>query len=367
MEQARVVIVGGGVVGCAVAAEISGNHDDVFVLEELPRIGMATSSRNSGVVHSGIYYPTDSLKTRHCVEGNRLTYEFAASHSVPHLKCGKFIVAATPGEEAKLEELFAQGRANGVPGLEPVTMEEVHKHEPHVIGRSALRVPSTGIVESEELTKAFARVATEQGANLVTDAKLEAVEPGRASVRIRTTVGELETKVLVNSAGLFADEVAALFGNGSYRIYPVRGEYWEVVKSKSHLINSLVYPAPDPTGLSLGVHFKKTLWNTVLIGPNARHVADKNDYETDRESAEDFCAKARRLVPNLKPDDLRQGFTGLRPKVIPPGKKGQGDFSITRDPDYHYVIHLVGIDSPGLTAAASLAREVSRLVSESLS
>ena len=367
MEQARVVIVGGGVIGCAIAAEISKNTDDVFVLEELPRVGMATSSRNSGVIHSGIYYPTDSLKALHCVEGNRLTYEFAASHNVPHIRCGKLIVAVTPGEEAKLEELLALGRANGVGGLERVTMEEVHKHEPHVVGLSALRVPSTGIIESEELTKAFARVATEQGANVVTDAKLEAVEPGPASVRIRSTVGELETQALVNCAGLFSDEVAALFGNGGYRIYPVRGEYWEAVKSKSHLINALVYPAPDPTGLSLGVHFKKTHEGTVLVGPNARHVADKNDYENDRESVEDFCDKARRLVPDLSPADLRQGFTGLRPKVVTPEEKGQGDFTMTRDASYPYVVHLIGIDSPGLTAAASLAREVSRLVTESLS
>ena len=213
MEQARVIIVGGGVVGCAIAAEVSKDIDDVFILEELSQIGMVTSSRNSGVVHSGIYYPINSLKARHCVEGNRLTFEFAASHNVPITKCGKLIIAATPEEEAKLKELFNLGQANQVPGLERITIKEVHRHEPHVVGLSALRVPSTGIVDSEQLTKAFARVAFEQGVSIVTNARLEAVEPGPSSVRIHSSVGELETQVLVNSAGLFADEVAGLGGD----------------------------------------------------------------------------------------------------------------------------------------------------------
>ncbi len=367
MEQARVIIVGGGVVGCAIAAEVSKKIDDVFILEELSQIGMVTSSRNSGVVHSGIYYPTNSLKARHCVKGNRLTFEFAASHNVPTKKSEKILIANTLNEEAELEELVNLGQANQVPGLERITIKEVHKHEPHVVGLSALRVPSTGIIESEQLTKAFARVAIEQGASIVTNARLEAVEPGPSGVRIHSSAGKLETQVLVNSAGLFADEVAGLFGNREYKIHPVRGEYWEVIKSKGYLINGLVYPAPDPTGLSLGVHFKKTHEGTVLVGPNAQHVTGKNDYENKREPIESFCDKARRLVPNLKPADLRQGFAGLRPKVVPPGKKGQGDFVISRDPNYPYVIHLVGIDSPGLTAAISLAREVSQLVSESIS
>ncbi len=366
VEKAQVVVVGGGVVGCAIAAEVSKCTKDVFLLEQMPRVGMGASSRNSGVIHSGIYYPPGSLRARHCVEGNHLTHEFCAAHNVPHKKTGKFVVATTAEEEGKVEELLARGRANGVADLELISAAELRKHEPHVQGRAALRVPTAGIVESEELTKAYARVATTHGAHLVTNAKLEGVEPSGATVRIRTTVGEIETRVLVNSAGLFADEVAALFGNLNYCIYPVRGEYWEVVRPKAHLINGLVYPAPDSTGLSLGVHFTKTLWGTVLIGPNARYVTEKNDYERDLEPLEAFCTRARRLVPELAPEDLRQAYSGIRAKLVPPGEKGLGDFVVTRDPVYPCVIHLVGIDSPGLTAAASLARHVSALVAESL-
>ena len=367
MEKSRVVIVGGGVVGCAIAASVSKSIEDVFVIEELPRVGMATSSRNSGVIHSGIYYPPGSLKARHSVEGNRMTYEFCARHNVPHRKTGKYVVATCAEEEPKLEELLNRGRANGTEGLEIVSGDQMRRHEPHVQGRLALRVPSAGIVEAEELTKAFARIAVNQGAHIVTEAKLEAVTPSGSEVKIRTTAGELETQVFVNSAGLFADEVAALFGNRNHRIYPVRGEYWEVTKAKADLICGLVYPAPHPTGLSLGVHLTKTLGGTLLLGPNAKHVADKNDYENDRERVESFCAEARLLLPQLNPEDMRRGYAGLRPKLIAPGEKGHGEFVIKRDASFPHVIHLIGIDSPGLTSAVSIGPQIARMVAETLS
>ncbi len=368
MEQARAVIVGGGVVGCAIAAELAARTSDVFVLEQMPRVGMMTSTRNSGVIHSGIYYPTDSLKARHCVEGNQLTYEFCAAHDVPHKRTGKVVVATTREEEEELHALLEQGRRNGVGGLEMISPAQLRAREPHIAGRAALWVPSAGKVESERLVKAFAALAESRGAYIATEAKLQTIESRADSVRaVATNVGEIEARVLVNAAGLFADEVAAMFGNHSYHIYPCRGEYWEVVPAKAHLINGLVYPAPDPTGLSLGVHLTKTLWGTLLVGPNARYVEDKNDYEHDLEPRESFCASAQRLLPQLQPEDLRPGYSGLRAKLAPPGHQGIVDFVVTRDPSFPHVIHLVGIESPGLTAAPSLARAVAALVMETLS
>ena len=366
MDVAQIVIVGGGVVGCAIAAEVSKDFDDVFLLEQMPHLGMGASSRNSGVIHSGIYYPPGSLKARHSVEGNRLTFEFCSAHNVPHRNTGKLVAATEAQEEAVLEELLARGRANGVPGLELLAAAGVKKLEPHIAARAALRAPSTGIVDSDALVKAYARLAVERGASVLTEARLEAADPGPASIHIRSTVGEIETRVLVNAAGLFADEVAALFGYTAHRIYPVRGEYWEVVKAKAHLIQGLVYPVPDPTGLSLGTHFTRTLWGTLLAGPNARRVTDKNDYEHDREPLASFLPRARKLLPQLTPDDMRPAHSGIRAKLIPPGEQGHGDFVVTRDPSFPHVIHLIGIDSPGLTAAASLARHVAGLVAEVL-
>lgn len=367
MERANVVIVGGGVVGCALAAELASRFKDVFVLEALPRVGMATSSRNSGIIHSGVYYPPGSLKARHCVEGNRLLYEFCAASGVLHKKTGKAIVATTPEEEEKLDSLLVCGRENGVKGMEIITTAALRQREPHVAGRSALWVPSTGKVESEALVKVYAARATASGAHIATDAKLQTVEPHDGYVRLRAEqAGEIEARVLVNAAGLFADEVAALCGNHNYRIYPCRGEYWEVVPAKSHLVSGLVYPAPDPAGVSLGVHLTKTLWGTLLAGPNARFVTDKNDYESNRESRESFCERARKLVPELSPEDLRPAYAGLRPRLNPPGQAGVPDFIVERDAQHPHIIHLVGIESPGLTAAPSLARHVAALVAETL-
>jgi len=367
MERANVIIVGGGVVGCAIAAELAPRVSDVFVLEALPHVGMVTSSRNSGVIHSGIYYAPGSLKARHCVEGNRLTYEFCGAHGVPHKRTGKFVVATNAEEEEQLHVLLARGRENDVAGLELVTAATLHQHEPHVAGRAALRVPSTGLLMSEELVKAYAAAARRHGAYLATDARLEAVEPGRDFVRVRAgQAGELEARVLVNAAGLHADEIAALFGFTRYKIYPCRGEYWEVAAAQAHLVNALVYPTPDATGLSLGVHLTRTLWGTLLLGPNARYVTDKNDYERDLEPRESFCARAQKLLPQLRPEDLRPAFSGLRAKLTPPGQRGTEDFVVTRDPSYPRVIHLIGIDSPGLTSAPALARHAASLVSETL-
>ncbi len=374
-EHAKVVIVGGGVVGCAVASAVSKQCDDVFVLEQMPKLGMGASSRNSGVIHSGLYYPPGSLKARHCVAGNRLTYEFCAAHRVPHRQTGKLVVATTPGEENKLAELVERGRANGVAGLRIVDRAAIRAREPHVEGRAAIEVPSTGILVSEELVKAYARVAADQGANFLTHAWVERLEPEKdfARVWIRTggpggQVEAVRAASVVNSAGLFADEVAVLVGNSSYHVYPVRGEYCEVARSKSHLVNALVYPLPQPEGLSLGLHFTKTLWGTLLVGPTARYVEDKNDYEHDLLSVEEFARRIRLggLLPGIEPADLVPAYSGLRAKLVPPGGKGPADFVIARDPAYPYVIHLVGIDSPGLTAAPSIAEQVSEMIAETL-
>src|SRR2546422_7149791 len=162
MDRANIVIIGGGVVGCAIARAVSQGWDDVFLLDQMPKLGMVTSSRNSGVIHSGLYYTPESLKARHCLAGNRLTYEFCAAHNVPHRRTGKLVVTTTPEEEAELTHLAERGRANGLEGLRIVDRAAISAREPHIEGHAALEVPSTGIVASEELVKAYARVAAEQ-------------------------------------------------------------------------------------------------------------------------------------------------------------------------------------------------------------
>ena len=384
MEQINILIIGGGIVGCAIAAEVSKRWQDVFVVEHLPRVGMATSTRNSGVIHSGIYYSPESLKARHCLEGNRLTFEFCEAHHVAHRRTGKIVVAADERERIPLEALYQRGCENGVKGLRLIDAAEIRAREPHVSGVAALEVPSTGIVSAEELVRAYARVATAQGTHIVNRARVVALEPTSAGIRAGVRIGEdsgasteelansdaslerIEARCVINAAGLYADEVAALVGNHSWKIYPVRGEYCEVRGTQSQLIKGLVYPLPHTHGLSLGMHFTKTIWNTLLIGPTARYVKEKDDYERDRLPIEDFVQGARNLLPEISNKDLQLAYSGLRPKLVPPEEHGSADFVIQRDSTAAQMIHLVGMESPGLTAAPAVARQVAEMAGEIL-
>lgn len=358
-------------IGCAISRALSMRWSDVFVLEALPKIGMGASSRNSGVIHSGLYYPPGSLKARLCVRGNELTHEFCAAHGVPHRKTGKLVIAASPDEAEELGALMKNGEANGVASMKIVDRAAIRVREPHVNGFQAIEIPSTGIVGSEELVKAYARIATEQGASIVTHAKVERLEPTGDGIRVVSTAGEIEARCLVNSAGLFADEVAGLLGSpmAAHKIYPVRGEYCELVRSKQDLVNGLVYPLPHPEGVSLGVHLTKTVWGNVLVGPTARYVDDKNNYERDREPVEDFASGAKALLPEIEASDLIPAYSGIRAKLTPPATQGEkrvADFIIQADPKFPRVVHLIGIESPGLTSAPSIAEHVSGLVAEIL-
>ena len=369
-----IIIIGGGVIGCSIANSLSKHWQDIFLVEQFPKLGMATSSRNSGVIHSGIYYPKDSLKALHCTNGNQLTYEFCSKHNVPHRRTGKLVIAADIHEVAELAALKLRGESNGVEGLQIIDGAGIRAREPHLKGVAALEVPSTGIVSAEDLVKTHARLAVDNGVNIVPRAKVISLEPAARMVRVRLSIGEpdapqLETvdaRCVINAAGLYADEVAKMLGNLRWRIYPVRGEYCEIRGPRAELVRGLAYPLPHADSFSLGVHFTKTLWGTVLVGPSARYVQEKDDYEKDRLPVADFARSARTLLPEIEESDLKPGYSGLRPKLIPPGGTGFADFVITRDHAVPQVIHLVGIESPGLTAAPSIALRVSQIVSETL-
>src|SRR5260370_248402 len=374
MDKANIRITGGGVNGCAIDNAVWKRWQDVFLVEQFPKLGMATSTRNSGVNPSGIYYPKNSLKARLCVEGNRLTYEFCAKHNVPFRHCGKLVVAKNAHEMLELAALQRRGDDNGVEGLRLIDADEIRKREPHIKGVAALDVPSTGIVSAEELVHAYARVATNQGANIVTFAQVTSLEPCGETIRVGLRIGDeedaqeetIEARCVINAAGLYADEVAAMLGNHSWKIYPVRGEYCEVRGPRSSLINNLVYPLPHSDGLSLGVHFTKTLWRTFFLGPTAAYVAGKDNYAKNRLPIKDFATSAKTLLPEIQVSDLQLGHAARRPQLVPPEHKGIVDFVITRDSVVPQAIHLVGMESPGLTAAPAVAAHVTKMVAEVL-
>ncbi|HKN26083.1 MAG TPA: NAD(P)/FAD-dependent oxidoreductase [Candidatus Acidoferrum sp.] len=374
MDQVNILIIGGGVVGCAIAEVLSHRWQDVFLVEQFPKLGMSTSTRNSGVIHSGIYYPTNSWKARHCVEGNHLTKEFCEKHNVAHRTTGKLVIAKSKEEEPQLLALMKKGQENGVEGLEIIDAAEIRAKEPHVHAYSALNVPSTGICSAEELVHAYARLAEQQGANLLTRAKVEMLEPRKDLVRVTLCVGDkehsetetVEARCVINAAGLYSDEVARLLGPRPWTIYPVRGEYCEIRGPRAELVRNLVYPLPHADGLSLGLHFTKTMWGTLLLGPTAKYVDSKDNYERDRMTIPEFADDVKHMVPEIKEADLQLAYTGLRPKLVPPSGKGIVDFVIEPDHEFPQVIQLVGIESPGLTAAPAIARHVLSLTEKIL-
>ena len=377
MDRANIVIIGGGVVGCAVARAVSRRWSDVFLVEQMPKLGMGASTRNSGVIHSGIYYPPGSLKAQMCVAGNRMLYEFCSAHNVPYRNCGKLVVAHDEKQIASLEHLAENGRANGVAGLRIVDRAAVRLREPHIEATAALEVPSTGIISAEDLIKTLARMATDQGASLLTRTRVVRLDPRADSIAVTLAEGDagegadrseetIEARCVINCAGLYSDEIAAMLGNHDHRIYPVRGEYCELVRAKSYLINNLVYPLPHADGLSLGVHLTRTLWETVLVGPTADYIDDKNDYERNRLPVEEFVRRAKSMLPEIEAADLQLAYSGIRAKLVPPGHEGIADFVIERDANVPRAIQLIGIESPGLTSSLAIAEMVVPLAEEIL-
>jgi glycerol-3-phosphate dehydrogenase len=375
MARANILIIGGGVVGCAVAHAVSRRWSDVFLVEQTPKLGMGASTRNSGVIHSGIYYPPGSLKAQLCVEGNAMMYAFCAEHGVPFRHCGKLVVAESGKQEAALEHLAQNGRANGVQGLRIVDRATVRAREPHIEALAALEVPSTGVLSAEDLVKTLARLATAQGASILTHTRATRMEPHADFISVTLSEGEpddpqtlneetVEALCVINCAGLFADDIAAMLGNTTHRIYPVRGEYCELTREKSYLINNLVYPLPRDDGLSLGVHLTKTLWGTVLVGPTADYIEEKTDYERNRLPVEEFLRRAQPMLPELQLEDLKLAYSGIRAKLVPPGHSGIADFIIERDAKVPRAIQLIGIESPGLTSSLAIAQRVTSLAAE---
>jgi glycerol-3-phosphate dehydrogenase len=360
-DVANVVIIGGGVVGAAIAAEVSRQCDDVFLIESLPRLGLGTSTRNSGVIHAGIYYKPGSLKATHCIRGVPMLYEFCAEHGIPHERTGKLIVAESEEHLPALEDLKARGDENGVEGLEIVDREFIRSVEPNVASPIALWSPVTGIVDAEELIKTLARIAVANGAYILTGTRVVGADVRNGLAVIRTEREEVAARVVINSAGLYSDDVARLFGYDKHTIYPCRGEYAELLPHARSLVKGLVYPLPLPTLHGLGVHFTKTTGGGLLIGPNARYISRKDDYESDRTDLRVFYESAREMVPSLKFEDMRLSYTGIRPRLAPEHVHTFADWLIEHDPRWPFVIHLIGIESPGLTSALSIGRCVSEM------
>ena len=359
------LIVGGGVTGLATAAAIGSRGRTVALVEQHRRPGMETSTHNSGVIHAGLYYPAGTLKAVLCVEGARCLYEFCVAHNVPHVRCGKLVVASNDDEIAALEGIRDCGEENGAEGLSLVGPNFIRRREPHVVGRAALWSPNTGYLEPEALVRTLRRVAESRGAMFVPGTKVLGGSFHNGAFDVRTEQETIRARTVVNAAGLHADDVSAAFGGERFTIYPCRGEYAELRHSRRGWVNGLVYPLPHPGGHGLGVHLTKTTGGSVLLGPTARYQQDKTDYEGDRLPLEAFIEPARLLLPELSLEDISYGGTGIRPKLTSPDQRF-ADFLIKRDAHFPALIHAAGIESPGLTACLAVGERLGALVEEAL-
>jgi len=362
MADVDIAIIGGGVIGLSCAHELARRNYAVALLEKHARFGEETSTHNSMVLHAGIYYPTGSLKARLCVAGRRQMAARCREWKIAHRPCGKLIAAPAEADIPILEKLLRQGLKNGVAGLELIDRPAALRREPNIAAAAALFSPDTAVFDVPDYLNTLAGRAQAAGALLVENAEVLDVGPGAAEVEISTRhKGTLTARFLVNAAGLYADDIARLCGDDRHRIYPCRGEYATVVPSRWSLINGLVYPPPDRLGL--GVHLTRTIDGDLWLGPNARYIERKDDYYYGRRPPGEFLEAARRLCPALSLEHLRWGGSGIRPKRYGPHEEAK-DFFIERQPDRPNIVHLIGIESPGLTASPAVAELVADLISE---
>jgi len=358
-----VAVIGGGVVGCAVLRELSRYDLDLLLLEKETDLAEGISKGNSGVIHAGFNVPSGSLKARTNVDGLFRTYRLARELGVPHRKTGKLVVALDPADKPRLEELKAQGDRNGTPGLEIVDESAIRALAPNVRGVWALSSPHTGIISPYEFTLALADCALANGASIRTATPLTGVEIRPDGYLLATPRGRFAARWVVNCAGLQADDVAALAGIVDFRVYAYRGEYLIADREAGAVLDIPIYPVPPKDDSFLGVHLTPTLHGNVLLGPTSAYVEDKADAATTKAWAERMKAEAFELVPALKGFPFIHAYAGLRPKLTDPqGKVKMVDFVVEESRLRPRWVNLVGIESPGLTAAPSLAAMVADII-----
>ncbi|MDO8372845.1 MAG: NAD(P)/FAD-dependent oxidoreductase, partial [Polaromonas sp.] len=364
MDRVDVVVIGAGVVGLAVARALALQGREVMVLEAADAIGTGTSSRNSEVIHAGIYYPQGSLKARLCVEGKALLYDYCAQRGLGHSRCGKLIVATHASQIPQLQAIIAKAAANGVPDLTLLTREQAQALEPELEGVAAVLSPSTGIVDSHALMLALQGDLENAGGMVVLNSPLAQAHCAPSAIVLVAEDGtELAAKGVVNAAGLHAQALASRFtGLDAQHVPPshyAKGNYFTL--SGRSPFSRLIYPVPEAAGL--GVHLTLDLGGQAKFGPDVQWVDSPDDLVVDPRRGDGFYAEVRKYWPGLPDGALLAGYAGIRPKIQAPDEPAR-DFLI-QGPAEHGVaglVNLFGIESPGLTSSLAIGRHVSELL-----
>ncbi|PYQ62757.1 MAG: L-2-hydroxyglutarate oxidase [Acidobacteria bacterium] len=397
-----VAVIGGGLIGLATAMALSGQGKRVTVLEAEERLAAHQSGHNSGVIHSGIYYQPGSLKAELCAAGSRALYRFCAEEGIAHERCGKLIVATSPEELPALDELQRRGEANGLDRVRRLAAQEIREIEPHAAGIAALHVPETGIVDYLAVARAYARRIETAGSRVLTGARLTGVrrDGPRLLLEVKhaeTSRGAVACRLLVNCAGLQSDRVARLCGaTPDVRIFPFRGEYYDLDPARRSLVRGLIYPVPDPRFPFLGVHLTRRVDGSIEAGPNAvlalkregyrwRDVALRDTaaiaawpgfwrlaaryagigvYEVRRSLSKGlFVRDLQRLVPEIAPADVHRAGSGVRAQALDAKGELIDDFRIVRS---ERAIHVLNAPSPGATASMPIGERIAAMAAEVL-
>jgi L-2-hydroxyglutarate oxidase len=398
-ERYDVAIVGGGILGVATAFRLTREHPDrkLILFEKEDRLAAHQTGRNSGVIHSGVYYPPGSVKARTCVAGARMLKDFCREEGVPFVECGKVIVATDASELAALDEIHRRGLANGVPGLAMIGAERLREIEPHVQGIRALHVPQAAVVDYGAVVEKMAALSTKAGAVFRTRAAVIGLRDDGDAVVVETPAGAIRASLVIGCAGLRSDRLARLHGlDPGVCIVPFRGEYYELVPGRGDLCRGLIYPVPDPAFPFLGVHLTRGLDGRVLAGPNAVLAFCREGYKRWQASGRDLAEVLRypgfrrlarrywrtgleetlrslsqaafadalaRLVPEIEEEDLVPARSGVRAQALSAAGELVDDFVIVEAPR---ALHVCNAPSPAATACLAIAGEIVKRVAEAV-
>jgi L-2-hydroxyglutarate oxidase len=388
-----VAIIGGGIVGLATGLALARRHRlKLVVLEAECDIAQHQTGHNSGVIHSGLYYKPGSQKARNCTEGRRALISFCEQHGIPHRICGKVVVAVDERELPALEELERRGRANGLIGIRRLTANEIGDHEPHAAGIAGLWVPETGIIDYQVVARKYAELIREAGGTIQVASRVVRIERRPEALIVHTAAGESQARHLINCGGLHSDRIARMCGfDPGLQIVPFRGEFYELVPERRHLVKGLIYPVPDPRFPFLGVHFTRTIHDSVEAGPNAVLAFRREGYSRWQFSLRELLEYAtyggfwrmagrhwrmglgelyrsfskrafqralQRLVPELRSEDIRPYGAGVRAQALDPSGALVDDFRFVEG---ERMIHVLNAPSPAATASLSIGETIAEM------
>jgi glycerol-3-phosphate dehydrogenase len=364
MKHTQIAIIGGGVIGSSIAWALSKYNVDVIVFEKGSDVASGASKANSGVIHSGINSPYSSLKSRFCVEGNKMIQSLANDLGFSLKWVGKYVIAKNEDEIKVLEKLKKNGEKNGVPSLEIHEKSIIQKNEPYVSCYAGLWVPTAGIILPYEFTISLAENAVINGVKFHLESRVENITKKDGFFSIKTNEGVYQSDILINAAGVNCREIVSMLDNPDFHVYPCRGEYLVLDKNYRHFVTSMIYPVPIAELGVLGVHLTPTIEGNILVGPSAEFINDPEDKRTTKKTMNILFKEAKEIVPTIPKEAVINSYSGIRCKLSSQRDGGWSDYRIDESESSPGLINLLGIESPGLTSAPSIAKEIVNIISK---